>query len=51
MERFQIFLFTYAYIRILKIARTIAELECAEDIATHQISEAIQYRSLNQTFP
>jgi magnesium chelatase family protein len=37
-----------AYHRVLKIARTIADLEGCADIATAHVSEAIQYRSLDR---
>ncbi len=37
-----------AYTRILKVARTIANLDGGGPLKAHQVSEAIQYRSLDR---
>jgi magnesium chelatase family protein len=39
-----------AYDRILKVSRTLADLEATEQVVEKHISEAVQYRTLDRTF-
>jgi magnesium chelatase family protein len=44
----QLYLSARAFHRILKLARTIADLENTDIIKAHQVAEAIQYRPRSQ---
>ena len=39
---------TRAYFKVLKVARTIADLEQSESVELEHVIEAIQYRSLDE---
>jgi len=42
---------TRAYHRVLRVARTIGDLEGAEGVHTHHLAEALSYRPINDTPP
>ena len=38
-----------AYDRILKVSRTVADLQSCDEITTEHVSDAIQYRTFDRT--
>jgi magnesium chelatase family protein len=40
-----------AYHRVLKVARTLADMEAATDLNERHVAEAIQYRTLDRKRP
>ena len=49
-KRFYQLLSTYEDARILKVARTICDLDGFDEIGEEQVAEAVQYRTLDRKY-